>query len=58
MKMNGCISFGSRSVLNRNCHYLVNAFNFWNICDCVGTTFIFVGFDLSLEIKTCAEIRC
>lgn len=49
--MNGCICFGGRRVLHRNFHYLVNTFNLWNICDCVGSTFIFVGFDLSLENK-------
>lgn len=52
--MNGCICFGGRRILHRNFHYLVNTFNLWNICDRVGSTFIFVGFDLSLENKTCA----
>lgn len=32
----------------------MNTFNLWNICDRVGSAFIFVGFDLSLENKTCA----
>lgn len=52
--MNGCICFGGKRILHRNFHYLVNTFNLWNICDRVGSTFIFVGFDLSLENKTCA----
>lgn len=38
--------------LDRSFYYLVNTFNFWKICDCVGSTFIFVGFDLRLENKT------
>lgn len=59
--MNGCICFGGRRISHRNLHYLVNTFNFWNIRDRVGSTFIFVGFDLSLENKTRAvgsKIRC
>lgn len=38
--------------LDRSFNYLVNTFNFWNISDCVGSTFIFVGFDFCLEHKT------
>lgn len=31
--------------------YLVNAFNFRNIGDSVGSVFVIVGFNLSLEIR-------
>lgn len=47
-----CFVFFCCSIFHRNLYYLVNTFNFWEICDCVSSAFIFVGLDLSLGNKT------
>lgn len=36
---------------NATCSYLVNTLNFRNICDSVGSLFVLVGFNFSLEKK-------